>query len=132
MNTFLSRWTPPMLSIFRFMAGLLFLEHGTSKILNIPPADPSHGPLVLASLMGFGAILELVGGTLLVLGLFTRISAFILSGQMAVAYFMVHFAKGFFPVANGGELAALYCFAFLYLAFAGGGPWSLDRLVRRV
>ena len=130
MNSFLSQWTPSVLSLFRFMAGLLFLQHGTSKFFNIPPnahALNYHDALSLT-----GASLELVGGTLLVLGLFTRISAFILSGQMAVAYFMVHAAKGFFPNANGGELAALYCFAFLYLAFAGGGPWSLDRLVRRV
>ncbi len=83
-------------------------------------------PFELFSLMGFAGVLEFIGGILLVLGLFTRVTAFILSGEMAVAYFMAHFPKSFLPMVSGGELAALYCFVFLYLAAAGGGAWSLD------
>ncbi len=106
------------------MAGLLFVEHGTSKLLGIP-AMPAHGPA------GVAGVLELVGGTLLALGLFTRVVAFILSGEMAFAYFMVHAPKSFYPIVSGGELAALYCFVFLYLAAAGGGPLSIDRMLRK-
>ena len=114
------------------MSGFLFLEHGASKLLGFPPSGmPSHGPLQLFSMIGFSGILEFVGGILLVIGLFTRFTAFILSGEMAVAYFMVHAHNGFFPMVNKGELAVLYCFVFLYLAAAGGGPWSLDRLRHR-
>jgi len=92
---------------------------------------PSHGPFQLFSMMGFSGVLELVGGTLLAIGLFTRITAFILSGEMAFAYFIAHASHDFFPMVNKGELAVLYCFVFLYLAAAGGGPWSLDRLRHR-
>jgi len=114
------------------MSGLLFLEHGTSKLLGWPPSPmPSHGAFELFSMMGFSGVLEFVGGILLVIGLFTRIAAFILSGEMAVAYFMVHFPQAFAPMVNKGELAALYCLVFLYLAAAGGGPWSIDRLRNR-
>ncbi len=112
------------------MSGLLFLEHGTSKLLAFPPDATAHHP-ALMSLAGVSGILELVGGILLVLGLFTRITAFILSGEMAVAYFMVHFPHNFFPIVNKGELAVLYCFVFLYLAAAGAGSWSLDGLIAR-
>ena len=109
------------------MSGLLFLEHGTSKLLSVPPSTmPGH--LQLFSMVGFSGILEFVGGILLAIGLFTRVAAFILSGEMAVAYFMVHAPHDFFPMVNKGEIAVLYCFVFLYLAAAGGGPWSLDRL----
>ena len=115
------------------MAGLLFLEHGTSKMLGFPfmPPPPGSPPFELLSLAGFSGILEFAGGILLVLGLFTRVTAFILSGEMAVAYFKVHVWLGFFPMLNKGELAVLYCFVFLYFAVAGGGAWSLDRLIRR-
>jgi putative oxidoreductase len=121
-------WEPRVLSVLRIMVGLLFLEHGLSKIFGFPPsANPR--PYVLMTLVpGLAGILELVGGLLVTVGLFTRIAAFILSGEMAVAYFMAHAPRGFFPYANGGSLAVLYCFVFLYLAFAGGGPWALDRM----
>lgn len=124
--TFLAPWTPQLLSVLRIMSGLLLLQHGTTKYLNFP-----EGPMNNASPMTMGGaagILELVGGVLLVFGLFTRPVAFILSGMTAVAYFYAHAPRDFFPLLNGGELAALYCFVFLFLAAAGGGPLSLDRL----
>jgi putative oxidoreductase len=117
-------WAPRMLSILRIMTALLFLEHGTQKLLGFPPS-PNPGP-ALFSLLGIQGIIELVGGLLLALGLFTRPVAFILSGDMAVAYFMAHAPQSFFPVLNRGDAAILYCFVFLYLIFAGPGPWSLD------
>jgi putative oxidoreductase len=112
------------LSILRIMTALLFLEHGTQKLLGFPPS-PNPGP-ALFSLLGIQGIIELVGGLLLALGLFTRPVAFMLSGDMAVAYFMAHAPQSFFPVLNRGDAAILYCFVFLYLIFAGPGPWSLD------
>ena len=124
-----SSYSSIVLSVLRIATGLLFTEHGTSKLLNFPPSPMGHP--ALASLAGFSGILELVGGILIIAGLFTRITAFILSGEMAVAYFMVHAKAGFYPMLNKGELAALYCFVFLYLAFAGGGPWSVDAVIRR-
>ena len=128
----MSNWSSQLLSVLRIMSGLLFLEHGASKLLGFPPSPmPSHGPFQLFSMMGFSGVLELVGGTLLAIGLFTRITAFILSGEMAFAYFIAHASHDFFPMVNKGELAVLYCFVFLYLAAAGGGPWSLDRLRHR-
>jgi len=117
---------PRMLSILRIMIGLLFLEHGTSKYLSLP-VSPSTG-VAPVSLSGINGMIELVGGVLIVLGLFTRPVAFILAGDMAVAYFMAHAPRGFFPLLNAGELAIIYCFVFLYLAVAGGGVWSLDHL----
>ena len=122
-------WAPRILSILRIVAALLFFEHGTSKLLGFPPSDHS-GPEVL-SLSWIAGALELVGGALLIVGLFTRPVAFILAGEMAVAYWMAHAPKSAFPLLNGGDSAILYCFVFLYLAFAGGGPWSLDALRRR-
>ena len=122
-------WAPRMLSVLRIMAALLFMEHGTQKLLGFPPSD-NPGP-ELFSLIGLAGLLELVGGFLLALGLFTRPVAFILSGEMAVAYFMAHAPRSFFPVLNGGDAAILYCFVFLYLFFAGGGPWSVDAAWRR-
>jgi len=117
-------WGPRILTVLRVMAGLLFLEHGTQKILGFPPsANP--GPALL-SLMGIQGLIELVGGVLIVVGLFTRPVAFILCGDMAVAYFMSHAPASFFPIVNRGDAAILYCFVFLYLAVAGGGAWSLD------
>ena len=113
------------------MAGLLFMAHGTQNLFGFPAGPKPRRTLPLTSLMGFAGVLEFVGGLLLLLGLFTRPVAFVLSGMMAVAYFMRHAGRGFWPATNGGELAALYCFVFLYFVFAGGGPWSLDRLLRR-
>lgn len=120
---------PYLLSILRIVAALLFLQHGGQKILGFPPSE--YGlpqPFTLAWTSG---MLELIGGGLLALGAFTRPVAFLLAGEMAVAYFMVHAPRGFFPVVNGGELAVLYCFTFLYLWFAGAGPISIDRFFRR-
>ena len=124
MTNLSAQWTPRLLSVLRIVASLTFLEHGTQKLLNFPPsANP--GP-ALASLFGIQGCIEIVGGVLLLLGLFTRPVAFILAGDMAVAYFMVHARRNFFPVVNGGDAAILFCFIFLYLAFAGGGAWSVD------
>jgi putative oxidoreductase len=122
-------WYPRMLAVLRIIAALLFLEHGTQKLLGFPPS-PNPGPPI-ASLYGIQGLIELIGGILLLLGLFTRVVAFILSGDMAVAYFMVHAPKSFFPMLNGGDAAILYCFVFLYLAVVGGGEWSVDRALRR-
>ncbi|KQP61740.1 DoxX family protein [Methylobacterium sp. Leaf108] len=123
-------WAPRLLSVLRIMTGLLFLQHGTQKILGFPPSE--RGMPALLSLSGTAGLLELVGGVLIVLGLFTRPVAFILSGQMAVAYFLAHAQRSFYPILNGGELAILFCFVILYLAAAGPGPWSLDAQRRRV
>jgi len=121
-------WEQRMLSILRIIVGLLYMEHGLAKILDFPH-QPNHAPYALFTLVpGLQGLLELVGGLLLALGLFTRCVAFVLAGDMAVAYFMAHSPRGFFPLLNGGELAIVYCFVFLYLWVAGGGEWSLDRL----
>ena len=130
MKKSIEAWAPACLSVLRIVAALLFLEHGTAKLFGLPPTE-NHQAVVLASLIGVAGLLELVGGALLAAGLFTRFTAFILSGEMAVAYFMVHAPKSVFPLVNHGEDAVLFCFIFLYLAFAGGGAWSLDRLRRR-
>jgi putative oxidoreductase len=122
----LARWQPQALSVLRILAGLLYGEHGTQKLLNWPGG---HGAVPLASFMGFAGILEIVGGILILIGLFTRPTAFILAGQMAVAYFMEHAPKSLFPAVNGGDDAILFCFIFLYLIFAGQGAWSIDSLV---
>jgi putative oxidoreductase len=129
-NAFVTLWLPRLLSVLRIMTGLLFLQHGTAKLLGFPPMD-MFADLELLSLIGVSGILELVGGALIVLGLFTRAAAFVLSGMMAVAYFLAHAGQSFFPIINQGELAVLYCFVFLYLAAAGGGAWSLDALIAR-
>ena len=123
-STLQTVWAPRLLSILRIVAALIFMEHGTQKLLGFPPSENPSPELL--SLSGIAGILELVGGALLVLGLFTRPVAFILSGQMAVAYWLVHAPRSFYPVLNGGDPAILYCFIFLYLFVAGGGPWSLD------
>jgi putative oxidoreductase len=112
------------LSILRIAAGLLVLQHGTTKILGFPATEMSG--ISVATMPGFAGIIELVGGILVVIGLFTRPAAFILSGMTAVAYWYAHAPQGFYPLLNSGELAALYCFVFLYLACAGGGVWSID------
>ena len=125
----LSQYQPAALSLLRIVAGLLFLEHGTQKLFAFPVAFPMPGPLptlILAS-----AAIELVAGALIALGLATRLAAFVASGEMAVAYWMQHAPKGLWPVANMGDAAILYCFVFLYLVFAGPGPWSLDAMLGR-
>src|SRR5262245_18310883 len=121
-------WAPRVLSIVRIVAALIFMGHGTQKQFGFPPS-PNPGPAPF-SLSGFAGMLEVFGGALLVLGLFTRPVAFILSGEMAFAYWMSHAPQNFFPILNRGDAAILYCFLFLYLAFAGGGAWSLDRALR--
>ena len=121
----LAPWQPQVLSVLRFMAGLEILQHGTAKILHFP-AVPQFANVQIASLGGVAGLIELIGGALMVIGLFTRPVAFILCGFTAVAYFMVHASKSFFPILNGGELAVLYCFVFLYIFAAGPGPWSAD------
>jgi putative oxidoreductase len=123
--SFLDRYSSPLLSVLRIVAGLLLLEHGTSKLLGFPhsPMFDHLVPLIVAA----GAI-ELVGGILIVLGLFSRIAAFVASGEMAVAYWMYHVPHGgFFPTLNEGDAAILFCFVFLYIAAAGPGPWAINR-----
>ncbi|TCP32440.1 DoxX family protein [Sphingomonas sp. BK235] len=116
---------PQLLSVLRIVVALLFLTHGLVKLFGFPTgAQPGMVPLF--SVFGLAGVLELIGGAAVLLGVFTRPISFILSGEMAVAYFMAHAPQGAFPVLNGGELAILYCFAFLYFAAAGSGPWSLD------
>jgi putative oxidoreductase len=126
MDTFLATWRPRLLSILRIVTAFLFMQHGTQKIFGFPA--PQRNEFDLMSLSGMAGALELIGGALLLLGLFTRPTAFVLSGLMAFAYFLAHAPQGFWPLVNGGELAALYSFLFLYLVCAGGGEWSVDRM----
>lgn len=119
---------PPVLSILRVVAGFLFLAHGTQKLLGFP-ATTAVPIFPLSSLLGVAGAIEIVGGVLVLIGLFTRPVAFILCGEMAVAYFMVHAKRNFWPILNGGEITVLLCFVFLYLSVAGGGAWSIDQLV---
>ena len=120
-------WAPRLLSILRIISGLLFMEHGTGKLLKFP-AGAVPPTFNLSTMPGYAGFIELACGLLLAIGLFSRPAAFLASGMTAVAYFMVHFPRGFFPILNGGELAIVYCFLFLYLAAAGPGPWSLDAM----
>lgn len=120
----LSRYTPEMRSILRIVVALLFFEHGLSKLFGFPSP---HMPEMF-SLTWYAGVIEFFGGGLLALGLFTRLSAFVMSGQMAFAYFLSHAPHSFFPIVNRGDSAILFCFIFLYFVFAGGGPWSLDAL----
>ena len=124
-------WAPRLLSVLRIMTGLLFLAHGTQKLLGFPPRSGGGNAPDLLSMIGAAGLLELIGGVLIILGLFTRPVAFILSGQMAVAYFIAHAPRSPFPTLNGGDAAILFCFVFLYLAAAGPGPWSVDAQRRR-
>ena len=149
-NSFTATWTPRLLSVLRIIAAFMLMQHGAQKLFGYPAAPPPppqqqvvqqtgqqqqqqapQRPSSLPPLMLVAAVLEFFGGLLLLLGLFTRPVAFILSGLLAVAYFMAHAPQGFWPVLNKGELAALYSFVFLFLAAAGGGAWSVDRLWRR-
>src|SRR5262249_43137064 len=122
----LTRFAPQLLSVMRIMIGLLYLQHGTTKFLDLPHTQMSG--VSVASIPGVAGLFELIGSVLIVLGLFTQPVAFLLSGEMAVAYFLAHAPHSFFPLINMGELAVVYCFTFLFLAAAGGGPWSLDAL----
>jgi putative oxidoreductase len=130
MNEFLNSWAPRILSVLRIITGFLFLWHGSQKLFGFPPSPQGGGASGLILVAG---ILEFFGGLLILIGLFTRWTAFILCGMMAVAYWMAHglSGKGFLPLMNGGELAVLYCFVFLYFFFAGGGPWSVDSLFKK-
>lgn len=129
-GAFAVEWAPRLLSVLRIVAALLFIEHGTQKLFGFP-APPASGLPAAFSLPWDAAILEFVGGLLLLAGLFTRPVAFVLSGEMAFAYWLAHAPRSPFPVLNGGDAAILYCFVFLYLAAAGGGAWSLDRAMLR-
>ena len=122
--TWLSRWQPQLLALLRIFAGLLFLEHATQKFFAFPAPFAMPGPLP-PMLMAAGVI-ELVAGVLITIGLFTRLAAFIASGEMAIGYFLMHFPQGFWPAVNKGEAAILFCFVFLYLAAAGPGAWNVD------
>lgn len=121
----LKPYTSYILSVTRLVIGLMLLAHGVAKYFGFPPSPMAN--VQFASLFGAAGMLELVGGALLIAGLFTRPVAFVLSGITAVAYFYVHFPRNFFPILNGGEAAILFCFSLFYLAAAGGGPWSADR-----
>jgi putative oxidoreductase len=133
MNTgsFSHDWAPRALAVLRIVTAYLFIQHGTAKLFGIPPQDMSDS-VQLLSLVGLAAVLEVGGGLLLLIGLFTRLTAFVLSGFMAVAYFMAHASQGhvLVPMLNQGELAVLFCFVFLYFVFSGPGAWSLDGVRR--
>ena len=128
MLTGLSRYQPLLLSLMRIAFGITFIEHGTQKLFGFPVPPPGLPfPLLM-----FTGVLETVGGTLIALGLFTRLFAFLIAGEMAVGYWFVHVAnRGVYPMVNGGEVMVLYCFAFLYIASVGAGPWSLDAAMKR-
>ena len=121
---------PILLSVLRIVAALLFLEHGTIKLLGFPPGSPMPMPAQF-TLLWFAGVIELVGGALIALGLFTRSAAFLCAGEMAVGYFMGHATHGFFPAVNMGDAAILFCFVFLYISAAGPGPWSVDAMRSR-
>ncbi len=129
MEQFLDSWRPRVLSILRIVTAFLFMQHGGQKILSFPAE--ARAPFELMSLSGVAGVLELFGGFLLLIGLFTRPVAFLLSGLMAFAYFLVHAPQGFWPLNNHGELAALFSFVFLYIFTAGGGSWSIDNMLKR-
>ena len=129
-DLFPARWTPRLLSVLRIVTAIVFIPHGSQKLFGDPLME-NRGAVGLATLQGVAGILEFFGGLLILLGLGTRPIAFLLSGEMAVAYFLRHQPQAFWPIQNRGELAAIYCFLFLYLAAAGGGPWSLDAVLGR-
>ncbi len=128
-RAFFQEWSPRVLSILRIVTALLFMTHGTAKLFQMPH-QANFDNLQLMSLIGVQGMLEFGGGLLLLIGLFSRPVAFILCGDMAVAYFMAHWPKGWLPLLNGGDLAVLFCFVFLYLWIAGPGPWSVDARLR--
>jgi putative oxidoreductase len=126
-HTLSNVWAPRLLAALRIISALLFLEHGLVKVVGFP-AGAAPGPQELLSLFGIAGLIEAVGGVLLLIGLFTRPVAFLLAGEMAVGYFMVHAPEGFYPAVNGGDAAILFCFVFLYLSAAGPGAWSVDEM----
>ncbi len=128
--TFLKKLAPEILSLLRIVSAFMFIQHGTAKIFGFP-ISMGPGELDYFSLIGLAAILEVAGGFLLLIGLFTRPVAFILSGEMAFAYFMAHAPNGFWTLMNHGESAVFFCFVFLYIAAQGGGSWSVDKLRKR-
>jgi putative oxidoreductase len=128
-ESFRAAWSPPLLSVLRIVAGLLFLEHGLSKYFGFP--GPSPATFQMFGMLGLAGAIETVAGALITIGLFTRVAAFIASGEMAFAYFISHFPKNFFPIINGGDAAILYCFIFLFFALEGGGPWGIDAMRSR-
>jgi putative oxidoreductase len=128
---FLNSHTGLLLSVLRIVSALLFISHGTTKLLGFPPTEMFATPPEPMTLMWFGGILEAFGGALLLIGLFTRPVAFVLSGMMAVAYWMFHAPQSFYPVQNGGDAAILFCFVFLYIAAAGGGSLSADNAMSK-
>ena len=129
--TWLSRWQPQLLALLRIVAALLFMEHGLAKLLHFPVPQPGV-PDPLPTILVAAAVIEIVGGIAVTLGLFTRVAAFLMSGEIAIGYFMFHFPKSFWPIVNMGEAAILYCFIFLYIAAAGPGAWSIDGARTRV
>ena len=131
MNGVLARWSGPIYAILRIMAGLMFMMHGTQKILGFPPRQGGGGSPAAGSLPWIAGMLELILGALIVIGFLTGIAAFIASGLMAAAYFIAHAPQGFLPIVNRGELAVVYCFLFLYFAAYGSGPFSVDAARRR-
>lgn len=126
-----SPWTGRMLSILRIVAGSVFITFGTMKLFGFPPLPAGMPPIELMSQVGLAGTLEVVGGLLIILGLFTRPVSFVLAGEMAVAYFQGHYAQSFWPSTNMGTPAILYCFVFLYFVFAGAGSWSVDAMIAR-
>ncbi|SRR5258708_983037 len=119
------KWQPQLLAILRIVSALLFMEHGTAKLLHFPVPQPG-APTPLPTLLLAAAIIEIVGGLLVTLGLFTRLAAFLMAGEIAIGYFLFHFPKSFWPVVNLGDAAILFCFVFLYISSAGPGAWSID------
>ena len=126
----IAAWAPRALSVLRIITGLMIIQHGMGKIIHFP-AIPAYANVQPMSLLGAAGFIELIGGALLILGLFTQPAAFILSGEMAFAYFVVHAPKSFYPLVNGGTLAIMYCFTCLYLSTAGAGPWSVDAAMKK-
>ena len=126
MYTILEKWAPYGLSVLRVVAALLFIEHGLEKLIGFPAAGPP-----MTAILWIQAVIEVVGGILLLIGAYSRPLAFVLSGDMAVAYFIGHFPRSFYPAVNGGDAAILYCLVFLYIFLAGAGPWSLDKTLLR-
>jgi putative oxidoreductase len=129
----LREYEPQMLSILRIVAGLMFLSHGLQKWFGIPAPNAAFANITLLSMLGIAGLIEIIGGALVTVGLFTRAAAFLMSGEMAVAYWYYanRPSRGFAPIINGGTAEVLYCFVFLYLVFAGAGPWSLDAMWRK-
>jgi putative oxidoreductase len=126
----MAAWAPRALSVLRIITGLMIIEHGMAKLIGFP-AVPAFANLQPLSLIGAAGFIELIGGALLILGLLTQPVAFIVSGEMAFAYFIAHAPKSFYPLINGGTLAIMYCFTCLYLSTAGAGPWSVDAAMKR-